>query len=78
MKSGQFEFEAKLMFWGALIFIGLALLVGLVLPWILEQLAIDRCLDAGGGYDYQQRICSGAETAGDRVTGWGQIKVPES
>lgn len=35
------------------------LATALLAPWLLEQLAIDRCLDAGGAFDYRNRHCRG-------------------
>jgi len=62
LKSGHFEFEAKLMLWAVLILIALVLISGLILPWLMKQAEIDRCLDAGGAYDYRQSTCDGAES----------------
>jgi hypothetical protein len=35
----------------------LAILAAWLGPWVSRQLAIDRCLDAGGAYDDQTREC---------------------
>ena len=59
MKPGHFKFEAKLMVWGLLVFIGLTIIASMILPWFMEQVAIDRCLDAGGSYNYQSDVCKG-------------------
>ena len=38
------------------------LLLGLLLPRIKQWLAVDDCLDRGGRYNYQARICEGARS----------------
>jgi hypothetical protein len=60
--SGHFRREAKIMagFIVGLVVIGL--LVGLLAPLIVQWLAVDRCLDAGGRYNYETRVCEGART----------------
>ena len=40
--------------------IGLALTLAVCIPlaiWLYRQVLIDKCLDAGGAWDYQQRHC---------------------
>jgi hypothetical protein len=53
----HFEREAK---WMAAIFL-LLLAVGVaaafVVPYVLTQIDIDRCLDAGDRYDYSRALC---------------------
>ena len=60
--SGHFRREAKIMaaFIVGLVLVGL--LVGVLAPRIAQSLAVDRCLDAGGRYNYQLRVCEGART----------------
>ncbi len=48
------------MIWILLAFIALVLAAGLLRPWLMQQVAIDRCLDAGGAFDYQAKHCIGA------------------
>jgi hypothetical protein len=48
------------MIWILLALIALALAAGLLRPWLMEQVAIDHCLDAGGAFDYQAKNCIGA------------------
>jgi len=59
VKPGHFKFEAKMMIWLAMALIGIAFIVGMVAPWFMHQLDVDRCLDAGGAYDYQISACVG-------------------
>jgi hypothetical protein len=62
--SGHFRREAKIML-GLIVGIVVAgLLVGLLLPRIAQWLAGDRCLDAGGTYNYHRRACEGARPSG--------------
>jgi hypothetical protein len=65
VEPGHFELKAKILVRGFLVFIGLILVAGFVVPWLLEQVAIDRCLDAGGRFDYQSNICAGVRDQKD-------------
>jgi len=60
--SGHFRREAKIMagFIVGLMVIGL--LVGLTAPRIARWLVVDRCIDAGGRYNYQLHRCECAGT----------------
>jgi hypothetical protein len=58
MKVNHFEREAKIMAWFLPALILLALIGGLLLPWLMEQMAIDRCLDSGGAFNYEIRTCA--------------------
>lgn len=60
VKPIRFKVEAKPMIWILLALIALALAAGLLRPWLMEQVAIDHCLDAGGAFDYQAKNCIGA------------------
>jgi len=51
--SGHFCREAKIMAGLFVVVVAGGLLVGLLLPRIRQWLAVDRCLDAGGSYNYQ-------------------------
>jgi hypothetical protein len=44
--------------------VGIGLLLVLVAPRIGHWLAVDRCLDSGGSYNYQARVCEGARPGG--------------
>lgn len=33
-------------------------------PWVARQVAIDRCLDNGGRFDYEANECSGTRPGG--------------
>lgn len=51
--------EGKLpILWFAIV-LAVALFTILVAPWIEKQLAIDRCLDSGGSYDYESNTYLG-------------------
>ena len=39
----------------ALVVIGL--LAGVAGPWILDYIAVDRCLDSGGSFNYEACAC---------------------
>lgn len=39
----------------------LGFLIALAAPWLMHQVDIDRCLDAGGAYDYHNEACVGAQ-----------------
>jgi hypothetical protein len=43
--------------WRALLIGVIAVGVATILPAVQQFLAVDRCLDAGGAYDYIARIC---------------------
>ena len=57
--TGHFRREARIMSF-FVVLVGISLLLGLLGPRIARWLAVDRCLDAGGSYNYQTRICEGA------------------
>lgn len=57
----HFKFEARLLIWLLLVLAGLSFVVGVAAPWLMHQLDIDRCLDAGGAYDYKTEVCVGAQ-----------------
>lgn len=60
LKPGHFKFEARLMIWLLVAFAGVTLLLGVAVPWFIHHLEVDKCLDAGGAYDYQREVCVGA------------------
>ena len=62
--SGHFRREAKIMLGFIVGVVVMGLLLGLLLPRIVQWLAVDRCLDAGGTYNYQRRACEGARPGG--------------
>ena len=35
----------------------LVLAIVLIWTWVTEFLAVDACLDSGGSYDYERRVC---------------------
>jgi hypothetical protein len=41
----------------AVLIVAVASLVATLLPGIRQSLAVDRCLDEGGAYDYSRRTC---------------------
>jgi hypothetical protein len=55
--SRHFLRETKILVGLFLAPIVLAVLVGLFGPQLLRFLEVDRCLDAGGSYDYDAGIC---------------------
>ena len=58
--SGHFRREAKIMVGFFVSIVAVGLLIGLLMPRIRLWVAVDRCLDAGGAYNYQARVCEGA------------------
>gem|GEM_PF-4000323 len=40
-----------------LLVILVGILAGIVVPYVLRQIEIDKCLDAGGSFDYQTKSC---------------------
>lgn len=60
--SGHFRREAKIMLGLFVVLVAGGLLLGLLLPRIKQWLAVDDCLDRGGRYNYQARICDGARS----------------
>lgn len=30
---------------------------GIVMPWLMKQVDIDKCLDSGGAFDYEAQTC---------------------
>jgi hypothetical protein len=59
----HFSTEAKLMLAVLLVPLAVGLAVALVWPNIDTWLAVDRCLDAGGKYDYAANACVLADRA---------------
>ena len=55
--SDHFSREAKLMLIFPILLIGIGLLVAIFGPWLREQRDVDRCLDAGGKYQYETKSC---------------------
>jgi hypothetical protein len=45
------------MLWFFLSLVLLALAGGFVIPWAIKFVAVDRCLDSGGAYDYELKKC---------------------
>ncbi len=62
--SGHFRREAKIMAGLFVAVVTVGLLIGLLVPYVRQWLVIDRCLDAGGSYNYQTRVCEGARHGG--------------
>lgn len=57
-----FKGEAYWMIAAPLVLIALALVAVTVVPWVSRQLSIDRCLDAGGRFNYEIGTCEGARS----------------
>jgi hypothetical protein len=57
--SDHFRSEARRMLATPFILAALALLGAMILPWLLRQLSIDRCLDRGGSFNYETGTCEG-------------------
>jgi len=55
----HFKLESWLMVGAILVPIALGIGAAFVVPWIQTLVASDRCLDAGGSYDYKTEICIG-------------------
>jgi hypothetical protein len=49
--------EARLMLWIPVGIIVAAILAAILIPILNKQIAIDRCLDAGGAFDYKAGQC---------------------
>jgi hypothetical protein len=58
----HFKLESALMVAAFVIPIVLGVVAAIVVPYIRTQVAIDRCLDAGGSYDYKIQLCVGASS----------------
>ncbi|MDD4930065.1 MAG: hypothetical protein PHP85_12435 [Gallionella sp.] len=58
--SHHFRREAKLMMGIFLFVLLLGLLVAVFAPKITQFIAVDKCLDAGGKFDYKEKVCVGA------------------
>ena len=61
--SGHFSREAKLMLGLVLVVVVLGLSMAVVWPRISMFLAVDRCLDSGGSFNYNSNQCEGAHEA---------------
>ncbi|UDL06510.1 hypothetical protein [Marinobacter sp. CA1] len=59
--SNHFSREAKLMLLFPILLITIGILTAIVGPWLKQQTAIDRCLDAGGKYEYKTHSCIQSE-----------------
>ena len=62
--SGHFRREARIMIGFFVALVGMSLILGLRGPRVARWLPVDRCLDAGGSYNYQSRICEGVRPGG--------------
>ena len=58
--NGHFKFEGWLMLALFLAPFAIGLLAAFVVPYVLTQVAVDRCLDSGGSYNYETELCVGA------------------
>ena len=59
--SHHFRREAKLMMSIFLLVLLLGLLIAVFAPKIMQFIAADKCLDAGGAFNYKTNACVGAE-----------------
>jgi len=55
--KSHFVREAKLMLLFPFILILLGIIASLLVPKIMQQIEIDRCLDSGGKFDYSTNQC---------------------
>jgi len=62
--SDHFRREAIIMIGFFAFLVAGSLLLALVVPSIKQYFAVDRCLDAGGSYNYRTRTCEGARSGG--------------
>ena len=62
--TGHFRSEARIMVGFVVVLVAAGLLLGLLAPRIRQYFAVDRCLDAGGSYNYRTRSCEGARPGG--------------
>lgn len=60
--KNHFVREAKLMLLFPLLLILLGIIAGLLVPIVMKQVEIDRCLDSGGKFDYNTNQCLKHET----------------
>jgi hypothetical protein len=58
---GPFEREARFVLSFFAIVIGIALLATLIAPKIVRYCRVDRCLDQGGRYNYDNGLCEFGE-----------------
>lgn len=59
--SQHFTREARLMLLLPVLLITIGILVATAAPWLKRQVDVDRCLDAGGKYEYQANTCIGVK-----------------
>ena len=62
--KNHFVREAKLMFFIPVFILLFGILAGLIIPMIMKQAEIDRCLDRGGKFDYNSHQCVWQESIG--------------
>jgi hypothetical protein len=58
--SGHFRREARIMAGFFVILVAVGFLAAWLAPRIQQYVAVDRCLDAGGSYNYRTKTCEGA------------------
>jgi hypothetical protein len=58
----HFRRESKIMLLGAISLILFGLLIGIVAPRVVVFIGVDKCLDSGGSYNHQHKMCVGATT----------------
>jgi hypothetical protein len=54
------------MVWSALAVVVIGLGTTYLVPRVREFLAVDKCLDAGGSYNRQTKVCEGSRAPTDR------------
>jgi hypothetical protein len=69
LQAGHFRREAKLMLAAAVgVPVLLAIAGAFVAPFLVEYLAVDRCLDAGGQFNYGQGVCESSSATESGVS----------
>jgi hypothetical protein len=53
----HFEHEAEWMAGVVVLLLVVGVAAAFVMPYVLKEIDIDRCLDGGGGYDYAAAKC---------------------
>lgn len=59
--NSHFSREAKIMIGLLVVPLVVGLIVSIFAPSIMHQLDVDRCLDSGGKFDYDNSTCIGGD-----------------
>jgi len=62
LPKDNFKKEAKLNLWLFVGIVAAGILAAWLIPYLSEFIAVDKCLDAGGSFNYQTGECIGSGT----------------